>query len=64
MIKAFDEIKSQAFNTCELTVRLQWENAEADMWDDKSDYWAEYDQTDIANAWDVMMIQKCQTWKN
>ena len=57
-------MKSQAFDAHKSAVRSQWKNIKADMQDDKLDNQAEYDQTDIADAWDVTMIQEHQTWEN
>ena len=34
------------------------------MQDDESYHQAKYDQTDIANTWDMMMTQKHQMWEN
>ena len=59
LIKVSDRVKFQASYAHKLTVKLQWESAEANMWNDESDYWAEHDWADIADTWDVIITQKC-----
>ena len=51
-------MKFQASDTHELTVKSQWKSAEANIWDNESNNWAECDWADIADAWDMTVTQK------
>ena len=55
LIKVSDRVKSQASDTCKLTAKSQQENAEVSMQDNRSDHQTKCDQTNIADAWDVIM---------
>ena len=64
LTEASDRAESKASDTCKSAVRLQWESTEMSMWDDELYHQAEHDQTDIADIWDAIMIQKHQMWED